>query len=98
MLMSPLLQDEASWRRGVEQASRGWWMVLLSGIISVAAGVIILDIDWTVGDLAVFVGAYLVFRGIIQGLNGLLGRGLWGYYLGTGILSVFAGIVVIAWP
>jgi hypothetical protein len=73
-------------------------MVLLSGVISVVAGVIILDIDWTVSDLAIFVGAYLIFRGLVQMFNGLLGRGLWAYYLGTGALSVLAGIVVIAWP
>jgi Short repeat of unknown function (DUF308) len=73
-------------------------MVLLSGVISVVAGVIILDIDWTVSDLAIFVGAYLIFRGLVQMFNGLLGRGLWAYYLGTGALSVLAGIVVVAWP
>jgi hypothetical protein len=98
MLMSPFLQDEAGWRRGVEQASRGWWLVLLSGLVSVVLGVIILDIDWTVSNLAIFVGAYLIFRGLIQVLNGFLVAGLWAYYLGTGLLAVAAGIVVIAWP
>jgi uncharacterized membrane protein HdeD (DUF308 family) len=96
--MSPLLEDDAGWRRTVETASRGWWVVLLSGVVSVVAGVIILDIDWTVGDLAIFVGAYLIFRGVVQTFNGFLGRGLWAYYLGTGALSIFAGIVVVAWP
>jgi uncharacterized membrane protein HdeD (DUF308 family) len=98
MLMSPFLQDDAGWRRTADQASRGWWIVLLSGIVSIVAGVIILDIDWTVSDLAIFVGAYLVFRGLVQMLNGVLGRGLWAYYLATGGLSVLTGIVVIAWP
>jgi uncharacterized membrane protein HdeD (DUF308 family) len=98
MLMCPFLQDEAGWRSTAEQASRGWWTVLLSGMISVVAGVIILSIDWTVGDLAIFVGAYLIFRGLIQMLNGPLGGGMWAYYLGTGALSVIAGIFVVAWP
>lgn len=98
MLMSPFLVDEASWRRAVEQASRGWWMVLLSGLVSIVFGVIILDIDWTVSNLAIFVGAFLIFRGAVQMLNGVLGAGWWSYYFATGGLSVLAGIVVIAWP
>lgn len=98
MLMSPLLEDGASWRGVAEEASRKWWIVLLSGIISVVAGVIILDIDWTVSDLAIFVGAYLIFRGIVQAANAAIGGSQAPYFLLTGILSVFAGIVVIAWP
>jgi uncharacterized membrane protein HdeD (DUF308 family) len=98
MLLSPLGQDENTWARTVERASRGWWTVLLSGAISVVAGMIILSIDWTVADLAVFVGAYLIFRGLVQMLNGPLSASLWGYYLTTGALSVIAGIFVVAWP
>jgi hypothetical protein len=98
MLMSPLLQDEASWRQSVEQASGNWWMVLLSGVISLVAGVIILDIDWTVSNLAIFVGAYLIFRGLLQAFNTVIGGRERPFFLGTGILSVLAGIVVIAWP
>jgi uncharacterized membrane protein HdeD (DUF308 family) len=98
MLLNPLVGDEASWRRTVEQASKGWWAVLLSGAISVVVGMVILSIDWTVADLAVFVGAYLIFRGLVQMLNALLGGASWTYFLGTGALSIAAGIVVVAWP
>lgn len=73
-------------------------MVLLSGVVSLVVGVIILDVDWTVNNLAIFVGAYLIFRGLVQALNGAIGGAPWAYYLGTGLLSVFAGIVVVAWP
>jgi hypothetical protein len=98
MLLNPFVVDGASWRRTVEQASKGWWAVLLSGAISVVAGMVILSIDWTVGDLAVFVGAYLIFRGLVQMLNSLLSGASWAYFLGTGALSIAAGIVVVAWP
>ena len=77
MLLNPLGQDESSWAQTVEQASRGWWTVLVSGVLSVVAGMIILSIDWTVADLAIFVGAYLVFRGLVQMLNGPLGASRW---------------------
>ena len=98
MLLNPWSQDESLWQRTIDTASRAWWTILLMGIVSVIAGVIILSINWTVGDLALFVGAYLIFRGIVQILNGPLGGAMSPYYLVTGTLSVIAGIIVMAWP
>ena len=98
MLLSPLQQDETTWGRTVERASQGWWTVLLSGVLSLAGGVIILSIDWTVVSLAVFVGAYAIFRGLVQLVNGRLSGASWPFYLGTGALGVMAGICVVAWP
>ena len=54
-----------SWtREQIDSVSRRWWVLLLTGIISVVAGGVILGVDWSLDDLAVFVGALLVFRGI----------------------------------
>jgi len=33
--------------------SSGWWVLLLSGIVSIVAGGIILLVDWSVSDLAI---------------------------------------------
>ena len=56
-----------SWTRAqIENVSRGWWVLLLTGVISVVIGGLVLSIDWTVSDLAVFLGALLLFRGIFM--------------------------------
>ncbi len=51
-------------REQIDNVSRNWWVLLLTGIVGVVAGGIILFTDWTVSDLAAFVGAVLLFRGI----------------------------------
>ena len=98
MLLSPMMNDEVGWNRTVERASRRWWAILLSGMLSVAAGVIILSINWTLADLAVFLGAFLIFRGFVQTFNAPLGGSGWAYYSAGGLLCVAAGLFVLAWP
>lgn len=66
LLLNPMVEDEATWRQTMERANRGWWMILLGGVASIIVGVFVLSIDWTLGDLAVFVGAYLIFRGYFR--------------------------------
>src|SRR5262249_17267238 len=54
-----------SWSREVVRSvSSGWWVLLLSGIISIVAGGIILLVDWTVHDLAIFLGVGFVVPGV----------------------------------
>ena len=56
-----------SWTRAqIDDVSSGWWVLLVTGIISILAGGIILLADWTVSDLVAFVGAVLVFHGIFM--------------------------------
>ena len=62
-VMNPLARP--SWAHEVVQSvSRGWWLFLVTGTVSVVAGGIILLIDWTVSDLAVFLGVLLILRGL----------------------------------
>lgn len=97
-MLSPMMKDEVGWNRIIERASQRWWTILFSGILSVAAGVIILSIKWTLADLAVFLGAYLIFRGFVQMFSAPLSGSGWAYYPVSGLLSVAAGIFVVAWP
>jgi hypothetical protein len=60
--------------------------LLLTGVVGVVAGGIIFFTDWSVGDLAAFVGAVLLFRGIFTMFSVPLdgsGRG-WSVGLGLG--------------
>jgi hypothetical protein len=49
----------------VRSVSKGWWALLAVGIVSTIAGGLILIIDWSVGDLAVFLVTLLVVGGVL---------------------------------
>lgn len=98
MLLSPMLKDELGWNQVIERASKRWWTVFVSGALSLTAGVLILSIDWTLDDLAVFLGAYLMFRGFVQLFSAPLGGSAGAYFLLSGFLNLAAGLLVIAWP
>ena len=62
----------------------------------IVAGVLIFSIDWSVGSLATFIGALFIFEGIyamfVAGIDNRVAN------LVMGLLSVVAGVVIIAWP
>jgi uncharacterized membrane protein HdeD (DUF308 family) len=89
----------SSWtKRQVDAVSGGWWVLLLTGILSVVAGGIILAINWTVSDLAVFVGALLVVRGIFMMFSVPLDGAVRGWSIALGALEVLVGVAVWVWP
>jgi hypothetical protein len=56
-----------SWTRDeIDTVSRGWWVLVATGVLSVVAGGIILFTDWSIADLATFIGLLLIFRGIFM--------------------------------
>ena len=89
----------SSWtKRQVDAVSRGWWVLLFTRVLSVVAGGIILAIDWTVSDLAVFVGALLVFRGIFVMFSVPLDGAVRGWSIALGALEALVGVAVWMWP
>jgi uncharacterized membrane protein HdeD (DUF308 family) len=88
-----------TWTRDqIDNVSRNWWVLLLTGILGVVAGGIILFTDWSVGDLAAFIGAVLLFRGIFTMFSVPLdgsGRG-WSVVLGA--MEALVGLTVWVWP
>ncbi|MCU1428777.1 MAG: hypothetical protein JWL83_2777 [Actinomycetia bacterium] len=90
----------ATWwtRQQIDDVSRGWWVVLITGIISVVAGSIIVFTDWTVGDLAVFVGAVLVFRGLVTTFSVPIDGAVRSWSVALGLLEAGVGVAVWAWP
>ncbi len=79
-----------------------WWLGLLSGLVSVAAGVVALI--WpglTALVLATLVGIWAVVTGIAEIVRAVrlrrAGGRIWLLAL-AGVLSVIAGIVILLWP
>jgi len=73
-------------------------VLLITGVLSIVAGGIILTIDWTVSDLAVFVGALLVFRGIFTMFSIPVDGALRGWSIALGALETLVGVAVWTWP
>src|SRR5262245_16842048 len=79
-----------------ERLSSNWTRLLLSGLLLILAGVLIFSIDWSVSSLAAFIGALFIFEGFWAMLTvGIDGRAA---NVVTGLLSVAAGVAIIAWP
>ena len=88
-----------SWTRAqVESISRGWWVLLASGIVSIVAGGIIAFADWTVGDLAVFIGTLLILRGLFTTFSIPVDGSLRMWSVVLGLLEVAVGVSVWVWP
>ena len=91
--------DLRSWTRAqVEQVSKGWWALLVTGLISVVAGGIIIVTDWSVSDLAVFIGALLVFRGFFTLFSFPIDGSARAWSIVMGIIEIAVGVGVWTWP
>jgi uncharacterized membrane protein HdeD (DUF308 family) len=82
----------------VDRATRGWWVLLVTGLLSVVAGGIILFTDWKLNDLAVFIGALLVFRGLVSTFSVPLDGSGRGWSIALGLLEFALGLMVWVWP
>jgi uncharacterized membrane protein HdeD (DUF308 family) len=88
-----------TWTRDqIDNVSRNWWILFLSGIVGVVAGGIILFTDWSIGDLAAFVGAVLLFRGIFTMLSVPLDGSGRGWSVSLGLIEALVGLAVWVWP
>src|SRR4051794_8681322 len=82
----------------IQSLSRGWWVLLLSGIVSIAAGGIILVVDWSLNDLALFLGALFIVRGVFNMVSLPLDGSVRGWAVALGLLEVGVGLSVVVWP
>ena len=81
-----------------EQISKGWWILLVAGIVSVIAGILILTIEWTVEDLALFVAILFIVRGIIVATTYPLDGSPRSWNIIIGVISICVGASFLAWP
>jgi uncharacterized membrane protein HdeD (DUF308 family) len=85
-------------RETINTVARGWWVLLLSGIVGVVAGGIILFTDWTVSQLVTFVGLLFIFRGVLTAVSRPVDGSMRGWAVAVGLLEVGIGIGVFTWP
>jgi uncharacterized membrane protein HdeD (DUF308 family) len=85
-------------RETAEAMSKAWPILVISGIVSVIAGMLILSIQWTVADLALFVSILFIVRGGFQMLTLPLDGSGRTWNLAVGGLQVLVGIAFVAWP
>jgi uncharacterized membrane protein HdeD (DUF308 family) len=99
MIVTSPIDELRSWTRAqVEAISKAWWVLLVTGVVSVVAGAIIFFIDWNVDDLVVFVGTLLVIRGVFTMFSIPVDGSLRTWSVVLGIVEVFVGIGVFVWP
>src|SRR5689334_6585555 len=85
-------------RDAAAQVARNWWVLLFNGALLVVAGVLIFSIHWTVGSLATFVGLLFIFQGVTYALTTGIDARVRRTNVLTGLLSIAAGVAIIAWP
>ena len=85
-------------RDAADRVARGWWMVLLDGLVLAVAGVLILSVDWSLRSLATFIGALFIVQGVAAMSSRGLDRSAAGTNIVSGVLSIAAGVAIIVWP
>jgi uncharacterized membrane protein HdeD (DUF308 family) len=85
-------------RGAAEQLARNWWLLLLNGLVLVVVGFLIFSIDWTIRELATFIGAVFIFQGIANALTTGIDARVRRANVVSGLLSIGAGIAIIVWP
>jgi uncharacterized membrane protein HdeD (DUF308 family) len=83
-------------RDAAERLARNWTTVLLNGLFLIVAGVLIFSIDWSVRSLSTFIGVLFIFEGFWAMLTAGIDNRAANFVVG--LLSVAAGVVIIAWP
>ena len=98
MIISNPLQKGSWGEAEAARVGKRWWVLAMTGLISVLAGGLVLSINWTVGDLAVFLGAILIFRGFFTMFSLPIDGSSQGWAVALGILEVGIGIALWVWP
>ena len=97
-MLNPMSSTKTLDRAVVEEISKGWWILLLSGIVSLVAGVVILTAEWTVADLALFVAILFIVRGVLQAMTRTIDGSDRSWNIAVGVLEIAVGIAFVSWP
>lgn len=86
--------------RALLELARAWWLILITGILCIAAGIIVLAApDISLATLAVVAGVFLLIDGIVDVLGSLSKQAEHrGVLALLGILTVVVGVVLVRHP
>src|ERR1700755_1428817 len=99
MIVTSPIDELRRWTRAqVEAVSKGWWVLLVTGVVSIVAGGIIVFIDWDVDDLVIFVGTLLIVRGAFTMFSIPIDGSMRTWSFALGLIEILVGIGVFAWP
>ena len=98
VLLNPINPPDRFDIEEAEAVARDWWLLLLTGIISLVFGALILAIDWSVSSLAAFVGALFIIQGAAFLITRPLDGGTRSTNVVAGLLGIAAGIALLVWP
>jgi uncharacterized membrane protein HdeD (DUF308 family) len=85
-------------RQAAQDVARNWWVLLLNGALLIVAGFLIFSIDWTIRELATFIGALFIFQGATEALTTGIDARVRRANVVTGLLSIATGVLIIVWP
>jgi uncharacterized membrane protein HdeD (DUF308 family) len=85
-------------REVAQRVAGNWWRLLLNGLALIVAGVLIFSINWSIRSLATFIGVLFIVQGVTYALSTGIDARVRLANVVTGLLSIAAGIVIIAWP
>ena len=85
-------------RKQIDKIGKRWWLLAVTGILSVVAGAIILGIDWTRSDLAIFVGALFFAHGFLTLFTAPADGSNTGFAMAAGLIEIGLAVVIWSWP
>jgi len=98
IVTSPIDQTSTRTLAQMVAVTKGWWVLLLTGLVSILAGGVIVFSEWTVDGLVAFVGTLLIVRGALTMFSIPVDGSLRAWSIVLGVIEIFVGIGVFAWP
>jgi uncharacterized membrane protein HdeD (DUF308 family) len=99
MIVTSPVDELRTWTRGqIEAVSKGWWVLLATGVLSILVGGIIVFTGWTVENLVIFVGTLLIVRGLFTMFSVPVDGSLRTWSIVAGTVEAFVGVGVFLWP
>jgi uncharacterized membrane protein HdeD (DUF308 family) len=86
-------------RQEVLEASKGWWLYLLTGVLWIIFGFVVLSFDFdTVWAVAVFFGVGFIVGGVIELMVASRTPAWRWLHILFGLIAIAAGILALMWP
>jgi uncharacterized membrane protein HdeD (DUF308 family) len=82
-----------------QAAIRYWWLFMVQGLVALAVGgLLVAKPDKTASFVAVLIGLYIVFFGLVELISAFVIEGGTGLRIAVGLLALIAGGVIVANP